>query len=102
MTGRNPGIVVFSGGTAANSLVDCFDELASSRNSLLTYAVAISDNGGSSSEINRFIGGPSVGDVRSNVPILLPPSPRTVLRQKKAAHIPPPQRIVPPYPLFLC
>lgn len=59
------GIVVFSGGSAANSLVDGFNDLAKSRNCLLSYAVAISDNGGSSSEINRFVGGPSVGDLRS-------------------------------------
>lgn len=62
---NNGGIVIFSGGSAANSLVDDFNELAKSRNCLLTYAVAVSDNGGSSSEIQRVVGGPSVGDLRS-------------------------------------
>ncbi len=65
MGSRHAGIIVFSGGSAANSLVDGFNELVNRRNWLLTYAVAISDNGGSSSEINRFVGGPSVGDLRS-------------------------------------
>lgn len=47
------GIVIFSGGSAANSLVDHFNVVASSRNCQLIYAIAISDNGGSSSELIR-------------------------------------------------
>ncbi|KAI9887246.1 MAG: hypothetical protein M1823_000917 [Watsoniomyces obsoletus] len=75
MGSRHAGIVVFSGGSAANSLVDGFNELVNRRNWLLTYAVAISDNGGSSSEINRFVGGPSVGDLRSRLVRLIPSQP---------------------------
>lgn len=43
------GIVTFSGGSAANSFVDDFNNLSHS----LTYAIAVSDNGGSSSELIR-------------------------------------------------
>lgn len=52
------GIVVFSGGSAANSLVDIFDEIATSHGSNLSYVIPISDNGGSTSELIRVLGGP--------------------------------------------
>jgi hypothetical protein len=58
-------IVVFSGGSAANSLVDVFNEVIEKNNCALTYAIPISDNGGSSSELIRVFGGPGIGDVRS-------------------------------------
>ena len=58
-------IVVFSGGSAANSLVDVFDEVIEKNNCTLTYIIPISDNGGSSSELIRVFGGPGIGDVRS-------------------------------------
>lgn len=58
-------IVIFSGGTAANSLVDVFNEVGRSNNCSLTYVIPISDNGGSSSELIRVFGGPGIGDVRS-------------------------------------
>lgn len=61
----NPGIVVFSGGSAANSLVDVFNTVRESKNCPLSYIIPISDNGGSSSELIRVFGGPGVGDVRS-------------------------------------
>jgi hypothetical protein len=57
MTARN-GIVVFSGGSAANSLVDIFNNVAEARKCQLSYIIPISDNGGSSSEIIRVFGGP--------------------------------------------
>jgi hypothetical protein len=57
MTARN-GIVVFSGGSAANSLVDIFNNVAAARKCPLGYIIPISDNGGSSSEIIRVFGGP--------------------------------------------
>ncbi|OAA68694.1 upf0052 domain containing protein [Niveomyces insectorum RCEF 264] len=87
------GLCVFSGGTAANSLVDAFQavntHLSDScwdvgdagstrtrprRRQLcpLTYIIPISDNGGSSSELIRFFGGPSVGDIRSRLVRLIP------------------------------
>lgn len=58
-------IVVFSGGSAANSLVDVFNDLIEKNNWSLSYVIPISDNGGSSSEISRVLGGPGIGDIRS-------------------------------------
>ena len=45
------GIVVFSGGSAANSLVDVFEEVREQNVCSLSYIIPISDNGGSSSEL---------------------------------------------------
>jgi hypothetical protein len=77
MPERRSGISVFSGGissppcvtltrmltnrtgTAANSLVDVFNKIIEKRNCRLNYIIPISDNGGSSSELIRFVGGPS-------------------------------------------
>lgn len=59
------GVVVFSGGSAANSLVDVFDSIRKNRNCILSYIIPMSDNGGSSSELIRIFGGPGIGDVRS-------------------------------------
>ena len=61
------GIVVFSGGTAANSIVDIFDGIAKKRQCPLSYVIPISDNGGSSSELIRVFGGPGIGDIRSKI-----------------------------------
>ena len=61
-------VVVFSGGSAANSLVDVFDEVSRGKGSPLKYIIPISDNGGSSSELIRVFGGPGIGDVRSMSP----------------------------------
>ncbi len=58
-------IIIFSGGSAANSLVDTFNEVIESNNYSLSYVIPISDNGGSSSELIRVFGGPGIGDVRS-------------------------------------
>lgn len=60
-------VVVFSGGSAANSLVDVFNEVIEKNNCALTYVIPISDNGGSSSEIIRVFGGPGIGDTRSTL-----------------------------------
>lgn len=59
------GIVVFSGGSAANNLVDVFNAVRKSKDCPLNYIIPISDNGGSSSELIRVFGGPGIGDVRS-------------------------------------
>ena len=59
------GIVVFSGGSAANSLVEVFNDLSQARQCSLNYIIPISDNGGSSSELIRVFGGPGIGDIRS-------------------------------------
>lgn len=58
-------IVVFSGGSAANSLVDVFNEVIEKNSCCLSYVIPISDNGGSSSELIRVFGGPGIGDIRS-------------------------------------
>lgn len=46
-------------GTAANSLVTVFNRIVERKQAQLTYVIPISDNGGSSSELIRVIGGPS-------------------------------------------
>lgn len=56
--GPRGGIVVFSGGSAANSLVDVFERLREANRTSLSYVLPISDNGGSTSEIIRVFGGP--------------------------------------------
>ncbi|KAL4795960.1 hypothetical protein BDV19DRAFT_361828 [Aspergillus venezuelensis] len=71
----NRGLVVFSGGSAANNLVDVFDSVRQSKDCSLSYIIPISDNGGSSSELIRIFGGPGIGDVRSRLVRLIPPSP---------------------------
>lgn len=65
MTANPRKIVVFSGGSAANSLVDVFNEVIEKNSCAVTYVIPISDNGGSSSELIRVFGGPGIGDVRS-------------------------------------
>jgi len=57
---RARGIVVFSGGSAANSLVDVFKDVSQNRKCPLSYVIPISDNGGSSSELIRVFGGPGM------------------------------------------
>ncbi|KAL2075243.1 hypothetical protein VTL71DRAFT_186 [Oculimacula yallundae] len=68
-------IVVFSGGSAANNLVDVFGKVAEDRGCALSYVIPISDNGGSSSELIRVFGGPGIGDVRSRLVRLIPEDP---------------------------
>jgi hypothetical protein len=54
------GIIIFSGGSAANSLVEVFNEVRDANHTTLSYVIPISDNGGSSSEIIRVFGGPGM------------------------------------------
>ncbi|KAH6693460.1 hypothetical protein F5X68DRAFT_128776 [Plectosphaerella plurivora] len=70
--GDRIGLVVFSGGSAANSLVDVFEHVRQQNSFVLSYIIPISDNGGSSSEIIRVFGGPGIGDVRSRLVRLIP------------------------------
>ena len=56
-----PKLVVFSGGTAMNTIAD---EL-SAMTQKVTHVIPVSDNGGSTSEVVRVLGGPAVGDLRS-------------------------------------
>ncbi|KAF1957819.1 UPF0052-domain-containing protein [Byssothecium circinans] len=69
------GIVVFSGGSAANNLVDVFKTVRENKKCQLSYVIPISDNGGSSSELIRVFGGPGIGDVRSRLVRLIPDDP---------------------------
>ncbi|KAJ4372657.1 hypothetical protein N0V86_008020 [Didymella sp. IMI 355093] len=69
------GIVVFSGGSAANNLVDVFNTVREDKRCPLSYVIPISDNGGSSSELIRVFGGPGIGDVRSRLVRLIPDDP---------------------------
>jgi hypothetical protein len=57
-TFKTKGIVVFSGGSAANNLVDVFSTVREDKKCPLSYVIPISDNGGSSSELIRVFGGP--------------------------------------------
>lgn len=61
--GAQSGIVVFSGGSAANNLVDVFEHVRGANGCPLSYVIPISDNGGSTSEIIRVFGGPGVCDM---------------------------------------
>lgn len=58
------GIVVFSGGSAANNLVDVFKTVREDKRCALSYVIPISDNGGSSSELIRVFGGPGKPCIR--------------------------------------
>ncbi|KAF9430095.1 hypothetical protein BGZ76_000977 [Entomortierella beljakovae] len=74
--GADAGILVFSGGTACNSLVHILQEMTPN----VTYVLGISDNGGSTSEILRVLDGPAIGDIRSRLIRLIKPDPLDVGR----------------------
>lgn len=59
-----PKLVIFSGGTAFNSVVKVLSKSLSTK---VTYVLPVSDNGGSSKEIIRVLGGPAIGDIRSRL-----------------------------------
>ncbi|KAF2468836.1 UPF0052-domain-containing protein [Lindgomyces ingoldianus] len=81
------GIVVFSGGSAANNLVDVFKTVRENKRCPLSYVIPISDNGGSSSELIRVFGGPGIGDVRSRLVRLIPDDPDHDDSEKAAIKI---------------
>nr|XP_043622663.1 uncharacterized protein YNL011C [Erigeron canadensis] len=56
-----PSILVFSGGTAFNGVVEELKKLTTS----VAHVLPVSDDGGSTAEIVRVLGGPAVGDIRS-------------------------------------
>eukprot|EP00884_Botryococcus_braunii_P001839 jgi/Botrbrau1/11656/Bobra.168_2s0013.1 len=56
-----PFLVVFSGGTAFNSIAGQLRNLTTR----VAYVLPVSDDGGSTAEIVRVLGGPAVGDIRS-------------------------------------
>lgn len=59
--GTEPALVVFSGGTAFNSVASHLRQLSTR----VTHVLPVSDDGGSTAEIVRVLGGPAVGDIRS-------------------------------------
>ncbi|KAK7332035.1 hypothetical protein VNO80_28781 [Phaseolus coccineus] len=56
-----PALLVFSGGTAFNGVVEELKNLTNR----VAHVLPVSDDGGSTAEIVRVLGGPAVGDIRS-------------------------------------
>eukprot|EP00899_Mesostigma_viride_P014199 jgi/Mesvir1/22780/Mv14170-RA.1 len=56
-----PKLVVFSGGTAFNGVAEELTNWTTS----VAHVLPVSDDGGSTAEIVRVLGGPAVGDIRS-------------------------------------
>ncbi|KAE9397682.1 UPF0052-domain-containing protein [Gymnopus androsaceus JB14] len=77
--------VLISGGTGGNAICTAFPKAC--------YVLPVSDNGGSSSEIIRVLGGPSIGDIRSRlvrlIPSAPPSSPLEAIRTLLAYRLPP-------------
>jgi hypothetical protein len=59
--GTEPALIVFSGGTAFNSVAAQLRHLTTR----VVHVLPVSDDGGSTAEIVRVLGGPAVGDIRS-------------------------------------
>ncbi|KAI3495350.1 hypothetical protein L1887_37669 [Cichorium endivia] len=60
-TSFQPSLLVFSGGTAFNGVVEELKKLTT----CVAHVLPVSDDGGSTAEIVRVLGGPAVGDIRS-------------------------------------
>ncbi|KAF3773491.1 Uncharacterized protein EJ110_NYTH55215 [Nymphaea thermarum] len=58
---HQPALLVFSGGTAFNGVVEELKRLTIR----VAHVLPVSDDGGSTAEIVRVLGGPAVGDIRS-------------------------------------
>ncbi|XP_031268258.1 uncharacterized protein YNL011C-like isoform X3 [Pistacia vera] len=56
-----PSLLVFSGGTAFNGVVEELKKFTTR----VAHVLPVSDDGGSTAEIVRVLGGPAVGDIRS-------------------------------------
>ncbi|KAI9031615.1 hypothetical protein CLU79DRAFT_729371 [Phycomyces nitens] len=67
MTLSEASFVVFSGGSACNYIANAFQAITPN----VCYILGISDNGGSTSELLRVLGGPSIGDLRSRLTRLI-------------------------------
>ncbi|KAG6902984.1 hypothetical protein C0995_008557 [Termitomyces sp. Mi166 len=76
--------VVVSGGTGGNAICTAFSNAS--------YVLPVSDDGGSSSEIIRVLGGPSIGDIRSRlirlIPNATPGSPLDAIRRLLSYRLP--------------
>jgi len=75
-SGRTPSYLVISGGTGCNAICAAFALSA-------CYVLPVSDNGGSSSEIIRVLGGPSIG--KPFFSCLFPPSIDVLYRRRDTA-----------------
>ncbi|KAI8339737.1 hypothetical protein BC941DRAFT_421282 [Chlamydoabsidia padenii] len=64
---QDPSFVVISGGSACNFISNTFQSITPN----VCYVLGISDNGGSTSELLRVLGGPSIGDLRSRLTRLI-------------------------------
>lgn len=62
-------ITIISGGTATNNLIPVFQNITPSTE--ISFCLPVSDNGGSTSEILRVLGGPAIGDIRSRITRLI-------------------------------
>ncbi|XP_052291432.1 uncharacterized protein YNL011C isoform X3 [Citrus sinensis] len=60
-THTQPSLLVFSGGTAFNGVVEELKNITTR----VAHVLPVSDDGGSTAEIVRVLGGPAVGDIRS-------------------------------------
>lgn len=60
---RRVSLAIFSGGTASNSF--CRELLKLTED--VSYILPVSDDGGSTAEIIRVLGGPAIGDIRSRL-----------------------------------
>ncbi|KAL0021300.1 hypothetical protein WJX77_000853 [Trebouxia sp. C0004] len=58
---HQPALLVFSGGTAFNSVAGSLRNFTTR----VAHVLPVSDDGGSTAEIVRVLGGPAVGDIRS-------------------------------------
>ncbi|KAK7246371.1 hypothetical protein RIF29_41239 [Crotalaria pallida] len=56
-----PALLVFSGGTAFNGVIEELKNFTTR----VAHVLPVSDDGGSTAEIVRVLGGPAVGDIRS-------------------------------------
>ncbi|KAF8640967.1 hypothetical protein AX17_000613 [Amanita inopinata Kibby_2008] len=76
--------IIVSGGTGGNAICPAFTNAS--------YVLPVSDDGGSSSEIVRVLGGPSIGDIRSRLIRLIPPaapsSPLSAIRDLLTYRLP--------------
>ncbi|KAF8060950.1 hypothetical protein FPV67DRAFT_314882 [Lyophyllum atratum] len=81
---ETPSFIVLSGGTGGNAICSAFTNAS--------YVLPVSDDGGSSSEIIRVLGGPSIGDIRSRlirlIPHAPPGSPLDAIRRLLAYRLP--------------
>ncbi|KAG0703043.1 UPF0052-domain-containing protein [Suillus ampliporus] len=79
-----PSFLVISGGSGGNSICAAFENAC--------YVLPVSDDGGSSSEIIRVLGGPSIGDIRSRlvrlIPLAPPSSPLDAVRTLLSYRLP--------------